>query len=176
MYSVLAYNMGIVHPRSSTSKQITFFVIWNWYWTKLDRATSWKKIHFSTWELVEKNLPPSFFPIFSGTRQHFLTENKVFLEASICDVLMVKSLLGVDPIQSYGKNTKKPYPRFYRFCSLKIDFFQNLSQVSAILPYYCPWAGTVMGVSGLLSGGGIKIESQFRNFFSETINFQITNA
>ena len=71
--------------------------------------------HFLTWELVEKNLTPSFFPIFSGIRQNFLEENKVFLKASICDVLMVESLLGVDPIQSYGENTKSPIQDFIDF-------------------------------------------------------------
>ena len=82
-------------------------VIWNWYWTKLDIATSWKTkqncFHFLTCEPVEKNWPPWFFPIFTGNHQKFLEENKVFLKASICDVLMVESLLGVDPTQEEQK-------------------------------------------------------------------------
>ena len=72
--------MGIVHPRF-------FFSFFN-------LGTGWKKFD------------PLVFPIFSKTRQNFLEENKVFPEASICDVLMVESLLGVDPTQSYGENTK----------------------------------------------------------------------
>ena len=56
--------------------------------------------------------PPWFFPIFSGTRQIFFEKNKVFLKAPICDVLMVESLLGVDPTQSYGENIKSPIQDF----------------------------------------------------------------
>ena len=67
-------------------------------------GTSWKKFD-----------PPRFFPIFSGTLQRFLEENKEFMKASICDVLMVKSLLGVDPAQSYGENTKSPIQYFIDF-------------------------------------------------------------
>ena len=61
-------------------------------------GTSWKKFD-----------PPLFFQIFSRTCQNLLKENKVFLKASICDVLMVESLLRVDPTQSYGENTKNKY-------------------------------------------------------------------
>ena len=73
-----------------------------------------------------KKLTPSFFLIFSGTRQIFLEENKVFLKDSICDVLMIESLLVVDPTQNYGENIKKTIqgPRFHRFCyknPLKIE-------------------------------------------------------
>ena len=64
---------------------------------------------------MKKIWPPSFFPIFSGTRQNFGEENKVFLKASICDVLMVESLLGVDPTQTYGENTKNPIQDFIDF-------------------------------------------------------------
>ena len=42
---------------------------------------------------------------------------------------MVKSLLRVYPTQSYGENTKKPYPRFHRFryeTPLKIE--ENFSK------------------------------------------------
>ena len=38
---------------------------------------------------------------------------------------MVESMLGVDPTQSYGKNTKSPIQDFHRFRYknlLKIDF------------------------------------------------------
>ena len=45
----------------------------------------------------------------------FSEENKVFLEASICDVLMVESLLRVDPTQSYAGNTKKTIQDFIDF-------------------------------------------------------------
>ena len=34
------------------------------------------------------------------------------MKAPICDVLMVESLLGVDPTQSYGGNTKSPIQFF----------------------------------------------------------------
>ena len=64
-------------------------------------GTSWKKCD-----------PPGFFPIFSGTRQNFSGKNKVFLKAPICDVLMVESLLRVDPTQRYGENTKSPIQDF----------------------------------------------------------------
>ena len=67
-------------------------------------GTGWKNIR-----------PPSFFPIFSGTRQNFLKENKVLLKASICDVLVVESLLEVDPTQSYGENTKSSIQDFIDF-------------------------------------------------------------
>ena len=60
------------------------------------------------------NLSP-FFPIFSGIRQQFLEENKVFLEASICDVTLVESFLGVDPTQSNGENIKSPTQDFIDF-------------------------------------------------------------
>ena len=74
-----------------------------------------KIFHFLTWEPVEKNLTPLVFPIFSGTPRKFLEENKVFLKASICGVLMVESLLGVDPTQSYGEITKKTIRDFIDF-------------------------------------------------------------
>ena len=76
-----------------------------------------KKIFFifkhGNW--LKKICPPSFFPIFSGTLQRFSEENKEFMKASICDVLMVESLLGVDPTQSYGENTKSPIQDFIDF-------------------------------------------------------------
>ena len=68
--------------------------------------------HFLTWEPVEKNVTPWFFPIFSGTREIFFGKSKVFLKTPICDVLMVESLLGVDPTQTYGENTKSPIQDF----------------------------------------------------------------
>ena len=37
------------------------------------------------------------------------------MKASICDVLMVESLLGVDPTQSYGENTKSPIQDLIEF-------------------------------------------------------------
>ena len=46
--------------------------------------------HFSTWELVEKNLTPLVFSNFLwNTPNKILEENKIFLKASIFDVLMV---------------------------------------------------------------------------------------
>ena len=67
------------------------------------------KINFLTWELVEKNLTSLVFSNFLwNTPKKILEVNKVFVNASILDVLMVESLLGVDPTQSYGGNTKAP--------------------------------------------------------------------
>ena len=37
------------------------------------------------------------------------------MKASIYDVLMVESLLGVDPTKSYGENTKSPIQDFIDF-------------------------------------------------------------
>ena len=37
------------------------------------------------------------------------------MKASICDVLIVESLLGVDPTQRYGENTKGPIQNFKDF-------------------------------------------------------------
>ena len=52
-------------------------------------------------------LPPRIFKFSPEPAKFCLEENKVLLNASICDVMMVKSLLRVDPTQSYGENTKK---------------------------------------------------------------------
>ena len=60
-------------------------------------------------------LTPSFFQFSPEPTKIFLEENKEFLKASICDVLMVESLLGVDPTQSYGENTKNPIQDFIDF-------------------------------------------------------------
>ena len=38
-----------------------------------------------------------------------------FLEASICDRLMLGSMLRVNPTQSYGENTKSPIHNVHRF-------------------------------------------------------------
>ena len=40
---------------------------------------------------------------------------KKFKKASICDLLMIGSMLGFDPTQSYGENTKNPIQNFHRF-------------------------------------------------------------
>ena len=48
------------------------------------------------------------------------------------DVLMVESLLGVNPTQSYGENTKSPIQDFIDFAMKthwKLIFFTNSSQV-----------------------------------------------
>ena len=74
-----------------------------------------KNFIFQHGNWLKKIRPPSFFKIFSGTRQNVLEWNKVFLKASICDVMMVESLLGVDPTQSYGENTKSPSQDFIDF-------------------------------------------------------------
>ena len=39
----------------------------------------------------------------------FFRKNLVILEISICDLVMVKSVLGVDPTQSYVKNTNSRF-------------------------------------------------------------------
>ena len=60
--------------------------------------------------------------------------------ASICDVLMVESLLGVDPTQSYGENTKSSIQDFIDFAMKthwKLIVFTNSLQVSVIFTYYC---------------------------------------
>ena len=45
----------------------------------------------------------------------FGKKNKEFLKASIYDILMVESLLGVDPTKSYRENTKKTIQDFIDF-------------------------------------------------------------
>ena len=61
------------------------------------------------------NLTPLVFPIFAETRWIFFLKTKIFLEASICDVSVVESLLGFDPTQGYGQNTKSPIQDFIYF-------------------------------------------------------------
>jgi hypothetical protein len=51
--------------------------------------------------------PLGFSLFFSKPARIFQQKIYMVLETSICDHLMVDSLLGVDPTQSYGKNTKK---------------------------------------------------------------------
>jgi hypothetical protein len=55
---------------------------------------------------------PLIFPNFFWSPQELKKKNIGFLEASICDVLMVESMLRVDPTQSYGKKTKSPIQDF----------------------------------------------------------------
>ena len=54
------------------------------------------------------DLTPLGFSLFFQNQPEFF-QRKIYmvLETSICDHLMVDSLLGVDPTQSYGENTKK---------------------------------------------------------------------
>ena len=52
--------------------------------------------------------PLGFSQFFSKPAKIFQKEIYMVLETSICDHFMVDSLLGVDPTQSYGKNTKNP--------------------------------------------------------------------
>ena len=59
-----------------------------------------------------------------STNRRRIVSTKVFPEALICDVLMVKSLLGVNPTQSYGENTKSSFQDFIDFAMknpLKIE-------------------------------------------------------
>ena len=67
-------------------------------------GTGWKKFD-----------PPCFFQFSPEPAKFFSEENKLFLEASICYVLVVESLLGVDPTQSYVENTKNPIQDFIDF-------------------------------------------------------------
>ena len=61
--------------------------------------------------------PPSVFPhFFSKPARIFQKEIYMVLETSICDHLMVDSLLGVDPYPKLWGTYKKPYLRFHRFC------------------------------------------------------------
>ena len=92
-------------------------------------GTGWKKFD-----------PSSFFQFSLEHPQKISEENKVFSKASNFDVLMVESLLGVDPIQSYGENTKSAIQDFIDFAmktQWKFFFFKNSSQVSVIFTYYC---------------------------------------
>ena len=58
--------------------------------------------------------PLWFFSNFLRNPMKYFEKNGYeMLEASICDVLMVQSLLGVDPTQSYEENTKSPTPGFH---------------------------------------------------------------
>ena len=66
------------------------------------------------------NLTPSVFQISSETPSNFSEKNKVVLEASICDLPVVRSMqLRVDPTQSYGKTTKSPIQDVHRFRAIK---------------------------------------------------------
>ena len=67
-------------------------------------GTGWKKFD-----------PPRFLKFSQEPVKIFLNKIKVFLKASICDVLMVESLLGVNPTQSYGENSKSPSQDFIDF-------------------------------------------------------------
>ena len=60
-------------------------------------GTGWKKFD-----------SPRFFRFSPEPAKMFWNKIKVFVKASICDVMMVESLLGVDPTQSYGGKYKKP--------------------------------------------------------------------
>ena len=79
------------------------------------------------WELTLEYQGGQFDPLdFSpiSPKPDGIFRNKVILVASICDVLMVESLLEVDS-KSWG-NYKKPYSTFHQFCYknlFKIDFF-----------------------------------------------------
>ena len=93
----------------------------NFFFSFLNMGINWKKFD------------PSFFPIFSGTRQTFFEKNKVFLKASIFDVLMIKSLLGVDPTQSYGENTKYPIQDFIDFLWKPIKKWEEIFKIRFLL-------------------------------------------
>ena len=58
----------------------------------------------------------------------------------MCDLFMVGSMLGVDPTQSYGENTKSTIQDVhgYRYKNLlQIIFWNNLSKLSVMFTYYC---------------------------------------
>ena len=55
----------------------------------------------------------------------FMEQNKALLSASICDVMMVKSLLRVNPTQSYGENTKNPIQDFIDIAMKTIRNWKN---------------------------------------------------
>ena len=53
---------------------------------------------------------------------------------------MVEWMLGVNPTQSYGENTKSSIQDFHRFGYknlLKLIYLNNFSQLSVIFTYYC---------------------------------------
>ena len=52
------------------------------------------------------------------------TEKLQILEASICDLLMVGSMIGVDPTHVMEKNTINPIQDFHRFRYLILFFFE----------------------------------------------------
>ena len=96
-------------------------ILKGWRKLRLQLSKSWWGLRKLT--LREPIWPLQFFTSFFKTRQHFSKKNYMVLETSICDHLMVDTVLGVDPTQNYGKNTKSL--RFHRFCYknlLKINF------------------------------------------------------
>ena len=58
---------------------------------------------------------PCFFQFSLEPTGIFWKKYNFVLRASICDVLRVKPLLGVDPTQSYWGNTKSPNQEFIDF-------------------------------------------------------------
>ena len=74
-----------------------------------------KNIFFKHGNWLKKICHPLVFFNFLRNSSVFLEKNSVFLEALICDVLMVKSLLRVDPTQNYGENTKSSIQDFIDF-------------------------------------------------------------
>ena len=63
-----------------------------------------KKNPFSNMGTGWNKFDPLVFSNFLRNPPKFLEENIV--KALMCDVMMVETLLGVDPIQRYGENTK----------------------------------------------------------------------
>ena len=62
--------------------------------------------------------------------------------ASICDVFMVEALLGVDPTQSYGENTKNPNQEFIDFAIKtywKIIVFHNFLTINCYFHIFFVW-------------------------------------
>ena len=129
--------MGIVHPIGVQANKLHFCdleLILNITGYSHIKENN-NKISFFNMGTVWKKFDPSSFFQFSLEHPQ---ENKGFLKASIFDVLMVESLLGVDPTQSYGENTKSPIQDFIDFAMKphwKLIFFTNSSQV-AICYFY----------------------------------------
>ena len=116
-------------------------------------GTGWKKFD-----------PSSFFQFFLEHPQKNLEENKVFLKASICDVLMVESLLEVDPTQSYGENTKSPIQDFIDFAMKthwKLIFFSQIHHKYLLFFHIIVWFSHIFMILNWNSKNKCRKKLQF---------------
>ena len=92
-----------------------------------------KFVNFLTWELVENKLTPSFFPIFSGTRQFLKSKKRnsfrhqfvMFCWSNHCRGLTLPKVIGSGVPRVSGTGAKMgigaPYPRRVGLASAEGD-------------------------------------------------------